>query len=235
MKDTEYYNKESTQYSRKRYPDVSTDYRHFFFKKRLSLLLTILDSISRENKKTLLEIGCADGVVLLEVDKRNYGFTEMLGTDVSPEMITAAIKNTKSNRISYFVRGEKDLSGKMFDVIVEIGVLNFTDLYEDLDFAREHLDNGGYYICSVASRTSLISKLKPENKKDYRHFMTFSEYEAEFKKRFSVVASAPYGFFVPFLWRLPAVARIVQPIVEFLFRHIFSEIFHEKIYLLKKK
>lgn len=234
MKDTAYYDKESIQYSEKRYPEISTQYTHFFFKRRLTLLLDLLAQVVGAKETSLLEVGCADGVVLSTIAKKFDRLEKLIGIDISPEMINVARAHYGSDtRARYYVRGESDLQDKMFDVVVEVGVLNLTDLRSDLAFARDHLKEGGHYIASLAATTSLVARLKP-SKEDYRHCMAFAEYERILSEYFTIEQRIPYGLFIPHLWKVPAFARRVQPVVESAFRRLVPHLYHEKIYLLRK-
>lgn len=236
MKDTNYYNKESNQYSKKRYPKLLTEYTHFLFKKRLSILINLIDSILVGKKGVkLLEIGCADGVVLKEINKKFNVFTTLVGVDISPKMIDTAKDNNESKKIYYHMRNNEKLNEEQFDIIIEIGVLNFVNFISELNFVKNLLKKDGYYICSLAGESSLTTILKPENKKDYKHFESYKNYENELKERFSLINSVPYGLFIPHIWKIPFLAREVQPFVEFLIKKIFPNLFHEKMYLLKKK
>ena len=234
MKDTEYYNKESSYYSDKRYPDISRDYTHFFFKKRLSILLNILKKIScRKKGQNLLEVGCADGFVSLAINDLHI-FENITGIDVSADMIQKAIENNHFPQVSFFVRGQENLSA-LYDVIVEVGVLNLTNEISEFEYAKKHLKQNGYYICSIAANTSIRSRLK--FKKDgsgFSHLLTFKEYERKMSEKFEIVKSIPYGFFIPYLWKFAVIGRILQP-SESILRSFAPNLFHEKAYLLKKK
>lgn len=237
MKDTGYYDKESVQYSHKRYPDTSTQYTHFFFKRRLALVLGLLAQIvgAKQGMK-LLEVGCADGYVLSRIANEFDGFGSLIGIDISPAMIAAAQMHYASDsRMRYYVRDAYDPQGDTFDVIVEVGVLNLTDLRADLQFARSHLRDNGYYVCSLASSTSLVAQLKPDSREDYRHHLSFAQYERILAEYFTVERRIPYGLFIPHLWKVPALARIIQPAVEQTVRAVCPNAFHEKVYLLKKR
>ena len=234
MKDTSFYNKESGAYSEKRYPKLAADYAHFFFKKRLSVLLSMLERITaRQQGIRILEIGCADGVVAAAMsDLDSVG--AVIGIDISADMIEEAKSKNRSPKISFFVRGQEDQRAS-YDVIVEVGVLNLTDRNLEYAYADDHLKVGGYYICSLASRTSLRARIKfRDDGGGFAHLLTFEEYEKELRERFEVIKSVPYGLFIPFLWRSPMIGRFLQPL-EAILRPLGPRLFHEKIYLLRKK
>lgn len=235
MKDTRYYDQESLRYSKKRYPESATTYTQFLFKERLAHLLRLLqESFANRRDLELLEIGCADGYVLSKVQALPIHTQRLIGVDISPGMIEAA-KLGATEKTGFHLRGTYDFGQESFDGIIEVGVLNLTDLGPDLLFAKNHLREDGYYFCSIAASTSLTVKLKPDNENDYRHFLTYPEYEAEIRKEFHILRSIPYGLFIPYLWRFPSIARVVQPAIERLFRSVAPNVFHEKLFLLKKR
>jgi glycosyltransferase involved in cell wall biosynthesis/ubiquinone/menaquinone biosynthesis C-methylase UbiE len=231
-KDKEFYDNESEDYSKKRYPAKITSFIHFFFKKRLLILLDYIKEIRKVND-TLLEIGCADGIILSRIAEQKLISGKMMGIDISGKMIDTAKRNIHEKNISFYIRGEEpDLEA---DIIVEIGVLNFTDFDEDLAYVSKHVKPGGYYIASVSASSSLQNKVKPEGVSSYLHLCSYKNYEDKWKKDFEIIKVKPYGLFIPFLWRFPRLAKIKQPIAENIFCKITPNLFHEKIYLLKKK
>ena len=187
-----------------------------------------------ENKAgmNLLEIGCADGVVLRAIASRSRTFSALLGVDISPKMIEAAKLEKTEPNISFALRNDS-LTGQ-FDVIAEVGVLNLNDLDSEIDFVKKHLKSGGYYICSLASGTSSRAILKAKGGDDaFTHFLSFGEYDQKLKKHFVVVKSDYYGLFIPLIWKIPFLARIIQPSVELLLKPFAPFLFHEKIYLFR--
>lgn len=235
MKDTAFYDKEGNKYSSKRYPEKDRDYVHFFFKKRLKILLDILERhVSDKRGLSLLEVGCADGVVLRSIARRFPDFEKLVGIDVSENMIAQAIGENDSSKISFFVRGKEDASA-LYDLIVEVGVVNLTDRHVEYAHALRHLKSDGLYICSLAASTSLRSRLKPDDhKKGFSHLLSYKEYEAELSREFEIIERRAYGLFVPLIWRVLVIARLLQPL-EALLVHLVPDLFHEKIYVLKRK
>ncbi len=231
-KDTSYYNQEGDRYSKKRYPERDTDYVHFFFKKRRRILMSMLSGIAGHACRplSLLEIGCADGILVNEIHDQEKTFSPLVAVDISPDMIAVARRNN-TRSIEFSLRDS--LPSKRFDVIIEIGVLNLTDLDTDLRFAVERLADEGYYICTLASRTSLLSRLKMQPT-DFAHHLSFKEYEMVLRKTFTIVQSEGYGVFVPHIWKSPGLARWIQPLAEYLASLFSPNWFHERIYLLKK-
>lgn len=238
MKDTNFYNAESGIYADKRYPAKTTDYIHYFFKKRLAIVLSLVEkySVDKRNLK-LLEIGCADGVVLRKIEER-FGdkFSELQGIDLSPQMIESAKKNgTENSKIKYSVRGDSEDANSDFDVVIEIGVANYTDFLAELKFVQQRLNRDGYYILSVAGSDALAVKLGKARKEDFNNLLSYANYEKMIAEHFNIIKIVPCSFWLPKLWKLPALAKIIQPFLDCFLSFLIPNLFHEKVYLLKTK
>lgn len=234
MKDVNFYDRESVDYSGKRYPKKTSSYTQFFFRKRLSIVLKFLDSIVTDRRDiSLLEIGCADGVVIDSIYKRFPNtFSKMIGIDTSPKMIEVARNAHKDNPFTFEVRENfSDNSPK--DVIVEVGVINYAGFLDELDFSSLHLKSGGIYIISLAGTDSIWNKLKKEGSR-YKNFLSYADYEQEMRKKFDIIRISSVGLFIPYLWKVSVLGRLLQPL-ETILRPLAPNIFHEKVYLLKKK
>ena len=238
MKDTNFYNAESRIYADKRYPAITADYIHYFFKRRLAIVLDMLqnDIAYQKEKLKLLEIGCADGVVIRKIEEKiGDRFSELQGIDLSSQMIEVAKKNgIKNSKIKYAVRDSNNI-GTNFYVIIEAGVINYTDFLAELKFVQKSLRQNGYYILSIASNNALAVKLGKTKKEAFNNLLSYADYENKIIEYFDVIKVVPCGFWLPGLWKLPVLARIVQPILDFLFSFLLPNFFHEKVYLLKIK
>jgi SAM-dependent methyltransferase len=232
-RDTNYYDQEAERYSQKRYPKKDSDFVHFSFKKRKDILIEILGDIIPTHKNTLslLEMGCADGIVTREIAERFPQLHLVVGSDISQEMIRVAREGTADPRIDFVVRGERSLG--IFDIIVEVGVISGPIARDEVSFAYEHLSSGGSFICSIANRRSFRAIFK-EQSSLLPSYMTFSEFEELFPSRFSIVQSKSFGLFVPYLWKFPFIGRFFQPFFEFAFLPFLSLFYHERIYCLRK-
>lgn len=234
MKDTLFYNKESTQYSDKRYPRVPESYTQFFFKRRLALTKSFLrDALLKTQEPiTLLEVGCADGVVVREIEKEFPSkFKKLIGVDIAPAMIEEARKKNVFPHVEFFVRDA--YRGEPVELIVEIGVINYAQFGEEMASAAQALTPGGQYVFSIAGTSSLINRLKPL--KDFNDFRSYGEYDRLVRETFEVLRVRGCGFFVPYLWRVPVLARIVQSVVDPVMGFLTPAWCHEKLYLVKKK
>jgi SAM-dependent methyltransferase len=236
MKDTKFYNQESGIYSQKRYPQIATDYIHYSFKKRLKIVLGMIEwMIDSKDKASLLEVGCADGVVVKSInDKFGARLNNIQAIDLSPEMIEAAKKNN-SSPIVFKVRENDMKFENKFDIVVEVGVLNYTDILNEFGFAKDNLSRSGFYVLSIAGRDSLMVRLGRNRKDNFNNLLSYAEYEKKIAEYFDIVKIVPCGFWVPKLWKFPPVARIVQPSLDFLFKNLLPDLFHEKVYLLTIK
>ncbi len=229
-----FYDSESSQYTKKRYDGKTESYFQFLFKRRRQILLGFIGSLKPVDWR-LLEIGCADGVLLKKlVQKFPEGFKSLVGIDISPKMIDKAIETTKNPIVTYHLRDEEKDSESKYDLILELGV-HVYNLEEEMLFVSKKLPRDRYFIYSAASRNSIHARIKLKDKEYLKDYMSYDGYEKILRKYFRIVSSKPYGLFIPKLWAFPALARIVQPIVDALLRNVIPSLFHEKIYLLIKR
>ena len=233
MKDVNFYDKESRTYSEKRYPRKISSYNQFFFTKRLAIVLDLVaKAIKNRTGLSILEIGCADGIVISEIFRAyKNSFSSVTGIDISPEMIRIARRKYEGSGIVFSER--KDFATRAEDIVLEIGVINYADISSEFRFAYDYMKTDSIYIISLAGTNSLWNRIK-KGDKGFNNFLSYQEYEKEIRKNFDILLSSSVGLFIPLIWKLPALARIIQPI-ETVFRPILPNCFHEKIYLLKKK
>lgn len=235
MKDSTFYNQESVQYSEKRYPAAARSYTQFFFKRRLAITKDYIRWVLRHDvvQPTLLEVGCADGVVLRDIEKTFPGvFGALVGIDIAPKMIEQARKSTVSANTEFFTRDAYVGTGSVA-VVVEVGVVNYTNFEEELAFAHSRLKSGGFYILSVAGTGSLRNRLKHEG--GFNDFRSYAEYERLISGKFTVRQVRGCGFFVPYLWRFPVLGKVVQSVLDPMIGFLAPGLCHEKVYLLEKK
>lgn len=233
MESVEYYNQESNKYSQKRYPEAINDYLPYFFNKRFEIAKRFIKKVMK-NGDILLEIGCADGVILTKIYRAFEGrfFKKLIGIDNAPFMIEAAKRKTDLKEIEFCIRDQWNPDEKT-DIVLEIGVFNFTKLSDEITFASSNLKENGFYICSVAGKKSLRNSFKNEGARFF-NFLTFAEYEKEFSKKFDILESQRFGLYLPLVWKNKNIGRIIQPILDKIF-FFFPDYYHEAIYLMKKK
>jgi trans-aconitate methyltransferase len=104
--DTTFYDKESAGYSDKRYTRAPESYIQYFFQARLRHVEKLISKNAKDSDgQTLLEDGCADGVVAAALYKKfPHFFSRVVGTDISPGMIEAARKIHSDGVYSFFVK-----------------------------------------------------------------------------------------------------------------------------------
>lgn len=234
MKDQNFYNKESSIYSAKRYPERATNYVQYFFKRRLAISCNALSNYLGDRKGlNLLEIGCADGIVMKNIsDKTGEMFRSMVGIDTASEMIATARSLNSDRNMNFFVRGEESQDVR-YDAIVEIGVANYADFDTELRYISEHLKDGGVCVFSIAGRGSLNERF--DDGSGYRNFMKYGEYESKIREVFMIRQIIPVGFRLPFIWYVPLVARGIQSLIEVCAALVVPRLYHEKVYVLGKK
>jgi trans-aconitate methyltransferase len=231
MKDTTFFNQESTQYSKKRYTGKSTSYLQAFFNHRLKITESYLRRVSsRMNNPSVLEIGCADGVIIRDMAQKFPKSSEFVGIDIAPEMIDAARRQNTDARVSFFIRNQ--YVQKPVDLVVETGVVNYSIVDDEIRFAHEQLKEGGWYVLSIAGAGSLYNRIKHDMLQDLR---AYKEYSKIIDNYFDVRAVEGVGFFIPLIWKVPTLARPMQALFEAVMGRLAPGLCHEKMYLLQKK
>ena len=125
MRDTEYYERESARYSDNRYAATPASYLQYFYSRRLAIVREFVAADTRASI-SLLEIGCADGVVLSALAAAfPHKFSSIVGVDIAPAMIEEARRRTQDQRMRFALRNE--LSREVaFDVVIEIDLFGQT-------------------------------------------------------------------------------------------------------------
>lgn len=232
----EYYDNEASVYSEKRYPKRIVSYPQFLFTHRRELVLSFLHHViaNTDTPRSLFEMGCADGVLLRSISERYPGaFSRMLGADISKPMIEAARARTADDTIQYVMRDSLPATG-LYTCVLEIGVAAIIlDTENELAVLAGQLASGGYALCIVRGHDSIVFLLG-RGGADRELFTSYTKYEQMMRERFTIVDSRTCGIYVPFLWKIPALARFLQPLAEILGR-FFPSLAHERLYLLRKK
>jgi SAM-dependent methyltransferase len=232
---TDFYDKESIQYSQKRYHGVTESYYQYLFKGRLALFLKSLSSVlsGLPEDASLLEVGCADGVVLRAIEETfPKRFSKIVGVDISPKMIEQSVACNRNHKAHFCLR--EQLPPEEFDTVIELGV-HPVSLVGELLSARAHLKSGSYFFYDLAGRHSLHSRFKLKGVSYVNDYRSYREYDKVIAEHFEIISTKNYGFFIPKLWAFPRIARILQPIIDWCLCPLFPELSHEKMYILKKK
>jgi SAM-dependent methyltransferase len=232
----EYYDDEARVYSEKRYPERVVAYSQFLFTHRRELVLRLLRHViaNTSTPRSLFEMGCADGILLRSISARYPGaFSTMLGADISQPMIDTARALTTDDTIQYAMRDSLPDRGS-YTCVMEIGVAAIIlDTRNELAMFARQLAPGGYVLCILRGHDSIVFLLG-RGGADRSLFKPYQEYEQTVQEFFTIVDSRTCGIYVPLIWKIPALARIVQPLAEYLGR-IFPSLAHERLYLLRKK
>lgn len=232
----DYYDGEAEVYSEKRYPRAVQNYIQFLFTHRRAIVLACMQRVIADTTvpRSLFEMGCADGVLLRAIAERYPGaFERMVGSDVSEPMLHAARELTPDTATTYVLREALPESG-VHTCAMEVGVGALVlDTEGELAILAKQLIPGGYLVCSIAGRNSLAA-LWGSTAADRAVLKTYRVYEAAMHKYFTLEAVYSCGTYIPLVWRSPRVGRFLQPVCEVIGR-VFSELAHERVYVLKKK
>ena len=108
----------------------------------------------KPNGKTLLDIGCGTGELLLRMAK-NY---KCDGMDLSEEMLKIAFKKLKHREVSLFLGNMIEFdTGKTYDIMVSLfdtvnHILTVDELTSHFESVYRSLNPGGVYIFDVVDR-----------------------------------------------------------------------------------
>jgi len=182
-----------------------------------------------------LDIACADGVMTREISSRfPDSFKSLVGVDISPKMIEAAISLTKhDDRVSFSMKDR--CPETPFDIILGLGYLSAKNYEGEMGFLLKRLSLDGTYLCTFSSRDSLHARIKLKDEQYLEDYRNYEQYREMLGRFFHIQKEIPYGFFIPKLWSFPFLGRALQPAIDVLFKAILSRYFHEKVYVLKRK
>lgn len=231
----DFYNQASASYSNRRYLGKPKSYVQFFFQRRKALTIALMDKlvVGRQNLK-LLDVACADGVMSFALLERFPKlWAKIVGVDIAPKMIEVAQANNKDSRLSFFVKDETP--AETYDVVLGLGFITGTILAEEIAFVKKHLSPEGFYICTLPAKHSLKALLTIRHEAYRQDYWTYSQYEKFLSRHFEILSARPYGLFIPVIWRFPALARLLQTVVETFLAPLLPWACHEKIYLLKNR
>ena len=235
--DTSFYDKESAVYSEKRYVTSPSTYNQFFFSRRLKLLKRWFgDTIAYSQSESIeiLEIGCADGVILRKlIESYDRTIKYAVGVDISPQMVQQARAINHNPKLRFFVKS--DILEETFGLVLAVGFLSPPIFVSEFEFIKRYLQPGGIIVCSIAGKYSLFAKFKLRNVSSAADYQSYDLCEKYFLQDFDIVNTFSYGIFIPKLWALPkSIAYPIQVACEYLFQ-IFPSLYHERLYILKKK
>lgn len=121
-------------------------------KKRLDLASELLSKHAKG--KSLLELGCGSGVLLSNLNRRN--FTSWAGIDISPTAISKGQQRLKG--LASFIQGDvTTCSLPQADCVIALGLLDWLSLSEIKDLASRL--NCTYFLFSFSERKFSIIRM----------------------------------------------------------------------------
>jgi SAM-dependent methyltransferase len=165
---------------------------HFWFKARRQYILQLLKSVSKNI--SVLDIGCASGILLSELIESGFDANNLYGIDISPK----AIENCKANGIKncFVMDAQHIVLNKKFDVIIASDCLEHIENDENAlkNWHSLLIPNGFLYVFVPAFRI-LWSKHDDVN----MHFRRYQKNELKRKLEnihFEINKSGYWNFFL---------------------------------------
>ncbi len=143
-----------------------------------------LDSIApwlptRPTQMTLLEVGCGDGHLLLEAERRGFGVT---GVEYSPHAAARAQAKLQGGRVLIGELADQPLPAGGFDVVVLVDVIEHVrDPRRTLSILFEKLRPGGLLVAATPTRDSWSARLMGSHWMEFKleHLSYFSRQTLE--------------------------------------------------------
>jgi 2-polyprenyl-3-methyl-5-hydroxy-6-metoxy-1,4-benzoquinol methylase len=121
-------------------------------------IMVVRDWLRQRNARTILELGCGEGVFLAQTDPADYDF--FYGTDVSDVAIAAAQKHANDHAIFAAVDMDEIRETRKYDAIVFNEAISFSrDINALLTRMSAWLNPGGCFIISIHAH--------PRNEQDW--------------------------------------------------------------------
>lgn len=126
---------------------------------RYSKLLEILFKKYNFKPQVVFDVACGTGILVRELHKQNY---QVIGVDISPEMIEVAKKNTPN--AEFFV---EDIQSMKLNINVDLitcafnslnYLLNDKQIYDAFKTINSHLKHKGYFLFDVNTPTHYSEK-----------------------------------------------------------------------------
>lgn len=230
------YDNASESYSESRYFGRVDSYIKYLFATRQARIIDFFRLIyGRQEILSVFEVGCADGALFRRLqDVFPDKLSRLAGVDISQKMLDVARRETAGVLTpDFYLRGrEPEDPDKRYDVVVETGV-HIENLESELAYIQSHLVKQGYTVISLASSKSLFTRFKLTDKAYVRDYLSYKRYREMLEKHFKILGSKSYCLFIPKLWAIPILARLLQPALDHLLAPFVPELFHEKLYLLR--
>ncbi|HET6992826.1 MAG TPA: class I SAM-dependent methyltransferase [Bacteroidia bacterium] len=125
--------------------------------------------------KTICEVGCGSGEILVELEKNLKGDISYSGFDISKDAMTIA-KKKETGKIKFFLKDIADES-RFFDLILVIDVIEHIENY--FQFLDKIVSRGEYTVFHIPLDMSVWTiyreKVLIESKKRVGHIHNFTE------------------------------------------------------------
>jgi len=144
--------------------DITTEpFKSFIAEDTKSVILAIIDKLNMHEGAKILEVGCGNGTISVELSKRKYS---VIGVDVSSSMIELAQeKNSQSDGKCDFRIGnaeDLDFDDNTFDIVIANGLLEYIEWQRwALQEIHRVIKPQGYLLIITANRLSLKNLLDP--------------------------------------------------------------------------
>jgi len=126
---------------------------------RYSNLLETLFKKYNFKPQVILDIACGTGILVRELNKRNY---QVIGVDISPEMIEVAKKNTPN--AEFFVEDIRSMQININADLITCAfnslnyLLNDKQIYDAFKTINRHLKPKGYFLFDVNTPSHYAEK-----------------------------------------------------------------------------
>lgn len=229
-----FYDSESSVYTKKRYQGKPDTYVQFYFQNRLRIVIELIKQYARNRKGLkILDVGCADGVMTWRIrDLFPDTFIRLTGTDISPAMIDVAGRRSDP-RVDFYVKDR--VPAEKYDIVLMLGYVTPAIFNEEVQFLRNYISTNGICIMNIAASDSLHARLKVKKEIIRESYLPADQYFALVKSHFDIITVRPNGLFIPKLWAVPILGRLLQPVMELVFSKIWRKCYHENIVVLRLK
>ena len=146
-----------------------------------NLILSLAKDLLSEKSK-VLDIGCSTGTLLYKLYKEINFDLDLVGIDISKDMINFAKKNIKHTKIKFFNCGLSKFKQSKFDFIISFYTLQFMHSTEKKEFlvdSYKKLNSGGHMIVfdKVTEESGWEQKIFQSAYDDFKRHNEFSNEE----------------------------------------------------------
>jgi len=151
------------------------------YKDSHNLIISLAKDLLSE-KSRVLDIGCSTGTLLFKLYSQINFDLELVGIDISKDMINFAKKNNKYSKIKFFNCGLSKFKQSKFDFIISFYTLQFMHSTEKRNFlidSYKKLNIGGHMIVfdKVTEETGWQQKIFQSAYDDFKRHNEFSNEE----------------------------------------------------------